>query len=81
MTLYLYAFIFPYKEGRMRDERNVVEKHRAEAPRLEELSDEDLEAVAGGVCKDSNNGTYTSWFASDVRVQYTHSNYHSDSGC
>jgi ABC-type enterochelin transport system ATPase subunit len=32
----------------MRDERNVVEKDVVETARLEELSDEDLEVVAGG---------------------------------
>jgi hypothetical protein len=35
----------------MRDERSVVVEDVAEEPRLEELSDDDLEAVAGGLNK------------------------------
>ena len=65
----------------MREERKVVDG--SEAPRLEELSDEDLEAVAGGLCKYSNNGTYTSWWQANYHgwQQYTNSNWHSDPSC
>jgi hypothetical protein len=55
----------------MRDERKVSDEDRGEVLRLEELSDEDLEAVAGG-CASKNGpndfGLTTARLASDFRV-------------
>jgi hypothetical protein len=55
----------------MRDERKVSDEDRGEVLRLEELSDEDLEAVAGGCASkngNNNHGLITAFFASDYKV-------------
>jgi hypothetical protein len=61
----------------MRDKRAVVLEDLVEEPRLEELSDEDLEAVAGGCYKPGNSsyGLATAFFSSGGP------SLHNEAGC
>jgi hypothetical protein len=55
----------------MRDERKVSDGDRGETLRLEELSDEDLEAVAGGCASkngNNNHGLFLATLASEGKV-------------